>query len=152
MHSDPIMECLDFKKYVAIISYELCQIRFYRTCRLGFLGYRKILTKHMNASSTSFWISLWAIVFLTLYILFRRNLIVNTHVLYAIPVGFVSLCAILAFYRALQTGPASVVIPLTNLYVVLPVLYGLFVLKESLTTVRTIGIVLAVVASILLSL
>lgn len=76
---------------------------------------------------------------------------INIYVLYAIPVGIVSLIAIIAFYRALKTGPSSVVLPLTNMYVILPVLFGFIVLKEPVTPARVIGIVFAILAAILLS-
>ncbi len=77
---------------------------------------------------------------------------VNRHVLYAIPIGLVSLVAILGFYKALKIGPASVVVPLTNMYVIFPVLYGFIFLKETITTMRVFGIVFAILATILLSL
>jgi uncharacterized membrane protein len=112
----------------------------------------KIMTRYFNPASTSFWISLWAIVFLTVYIVIRKDFEINTHVLIGIPIGAVSLIAILGFYTALKHGPTSVVLPLTNLYVIFPVLYGFIFLKESITVQRIIGIVFAIAASILLSL
>jgi transporter family protein len=84
--------------------------------------------------------------------IFRRNLMFNKYVFYAIPVGLVSLVAIIAFYKALKIGPSSVVLPLTNLYVILPVIFGFVVLKEPVTPIRLVGIVLAVLAAVLLSL
>jgi len=112
----------------------------------------KILSRYLNTVSISFWISFWSITFLIFYILFFKNhLQFNQHSFYAIPIGFVSLIAILAFYRALKTGPASVVIPLTNLYVLFPVLYGFSMLKEPITINRILGILFALAASILLS-
>jgi transporter family protein len=112
----------------------------------------KIITRHFNPVSTSFWISLSAIIFLSIYILFSKNLMVTKHALYAIPVGFISLFAMLAFYKALKIGPASVVLPLTNLFVIFPVLYGFIFLKETITVPRILGIVFAIIAAILLSL
>ncbi len=76
----------------------------------------------------------------------------NKYVLYSIPVGIISLVAMISFYKALKLGPSSVVLPLTNLYVILPVLFGFIVLKESVTVVRVIGIVFAVLAAVLLTL
>jgi len=111
----------------------------------------KLLTQYFNTLSTTFWISLWSIVFLTLFIFFRRNLMISIHVLYAIPVGIVSLVAIIAFYKALKIGPSSVVLPLTNLYVVMPVIFGFIVFKEPVTLTRVVGIVFAVLAAVLLS-
>ncbi|MEO0094275.1 MAG: EamA family transporter [candidate division WOR-3 bacterium] len=112
----------------------------------------KVISQHLNTVSTSFWISLWSLIFLIFYIIFFKNsLQVNNHSLYAIPVGFVSLIAILAFYQALKTGPASVVIPLTNLYVLFPVVFGFIILKEPITINRVLGIAFAIIASFLLS-
>ena len=112
----------------------------------------KVLTRYLNTVSVTFWISFWSIVFLSIFLLFRRNLMVNTHVLYAVPVGLISLVAILGFYKALKIGPSSVILPLTNLYVVIPVLFGFIVLKESVTLTRVLGIIFAILASILLTL
>ncbi len=112
----------------------------------------KILTRYFNTLSTTFWISFWSIAFLTFFILFRRSLIINKYVVYSIPVGLVSLVAIIAFYKALSIGPSSVVLPLTNLYVILPVLFGFLVLKEPVTVARVLGIVFAILATVFLTL
>ncbi len=77
---------------------------------------------------------------------------INKQILYAVPVGLVSLIAILGFYKALKIGPASVVVPLTNMYVIFPVLYGFIFLKETINTTRVLGIIFAVLATIFLSL
>ena len=111
----------------------------------------KMMTRYFNTSSTSFWISLSALIVLSIYLVFRRDLMINKQVLYAIPIGIVSLVAILSFYKALKLGPTSVVLPLTNLYVILPVLYGFIFLKETVSTTRVLGIIFAVLATILLS-
>lgn len=112
----------------------------------------KILSKHLNTISITFWISFWSFIFLVLFIIiFKKNLQGDHHSLYTLPVGFVSLIAVIAFYRALTTGPASVVIPLANLYVLFPVVYGFIILKEPITLTRMLGILFALIASILLS-
>ena len=112
----------------------------------------KILTRHLNTVSVTFWISFFSILFLSIFLLFRRDLMVTTHVLYAVPIGLISLIAILGFYKALKIGPSTVVLPLTNLYLVLPVLFGFIVLKESVTLTRVLGIIFAILATILLTL
>jgi len=112
----------------------------------------KIMTRYFNTLSTSFWISFWAMLFLVPLILLRRNLMINKYVVYAIPVSLVSLVAILAFYKALKIGPSSVVLPLTNLYVILPVLFGFIVLKEPVTIPRILGIIFAILAAVFLTL
>jgi transporter family protein len=112
----------------------------------------KLLTRYFNTLSTTFWISFWSIVFLTIIMVFRKNLMFNKYVFYSIPVGIISLVAIISFYKALKIGPSSVVLPLTNLYVILPVLFGFIVLREPVTPVRIAGIILAILAAVLLSL
>jgi len=133
---------MDYIKYafIAMVGWGFCTIG------------SKIMTRYFNTVSTSFWISLWSIIFLSLYIIFRKNLMINKYVFYALPIGFISLFAILAFYKALKIGPISVVVPLTNMYVIFPVLFGFIVLKEAITLTRIIGIICAVLATIFLSL
>ena len=112
----------------------------------------KILTRYFNTLSTTFWISLWSIIFLTFFLLIRKNLMFNKYMIYSIPVGLISLVAIIAFYKALKIGPSSVVLPLTNMYVILPVLFGFVVLKEPVTMTRVLGIVFAILAAVFLTL
>lgn len=112
----------------------------------------KILTRYFNTLSTTFWVSFWSIVFLTFFLIFRKNLMFSRYVFYAIPVGLVSLAAIVAFYKALKIGPSSVVLPLTNMYVILPVVYGFIVLRESITVPRILGIIFAILAAVFLTL
>ncbi len=112
----------------------------------------KLMTRYFNTVSTSFWISFWALMFLSTYILFKRNVMINRYVFISIPVGLVSLVAILAFYKALKIGPASVVVPLANMYVIFPVLYGFIVLGETIKATRILGIICAILATIFLSL
>jgi len=112
----------------------------------------KIMARHLNAASTSFWISLFSLVFMIIYLFMRRNLMINRYLFYGAPVGFFVLIAMLAFYEALRTGPASVVLPFTNLYVLFPVLYGFIILQEAITITRILGIVCAVMATVLLAL
>lgn len=112
----------------------------------------KLLTRYFNTLSTTFWISFWSILFLTFFIFFRRSLMVNKYVLYTIPIGLISLIAIVAFYKALSIGPSSVVLPLTNMYMVVPVLFGFIVLKEAVTLPRVMGIIFAILAAIFLTL
>lgn len=112
----------------------------------------KLITRYFNTLSMSFWITLWSFIFLILYIMFKRSLVINKYVWFSVPIGVISLVAILAFYEALRRGPASVVVPLTNMYVVFPVLFGFIILKEAVTPFRIIGIICAVLATVFLSL
>jgi len=112
----------------------------------------KMLTRYFSAASTTFWVSFWSILFIVIYVIVTRSLEYNKYTFYAIPVSIFSFIAILAFYKALQLGPSSVVVPFTNMYVIFPVLFGFFVLKEGITLTRVLGILCALLATVLLSL
>jgi transporter family protein len=56
----------------------------------------------------------------------------------------------IAFFLALGHGRASIVVPLSSLYPAITILLSLFVLGEHPSATQTVGMVLALVASILL--
>lgn len=58
----------------------------------------------------------------------------------------------LCFYRALQDGPASVVVPIDKLSVLFTVLFAVIVLKEKMTTRAYIGLILLVAGTIIMAL
>ena len=112
----------------------------------------KIMTRYFNTVSTSFWISLATIVFLSFYIVHRRSLMFNAHALIAIPIGFVSMIAMLALNQGLKYGPASVVMPIANMYIIFPVVFGFIFLHEAIVLPRVLGIVCAILATVFLPL
>lgn len=112
----------------------------------------KMLTRYFNVTSITFWISLWSILFIIIYALVSKTLTISQYAWYAIPVGLCSFIAIIAFYKALQIGPSSVVVPFTNMYVIFPVLFGFIFLHEAVTVTRIVGILFAILATIFLSL
>lgn len=65
--------------------------------------------------------------------------------------GLLAGLASLFFYRAIARGEASVVIPLTSLYVALATVLGFVVLSEPVTVKKVLGLILAVVAMFLLA-
>ncbi len=71
---------------------------------------------------------------------------------WGILIGVLFVIGNLAYYRALQIGSVSRLAPLTALYVAIPVILGVFVLRERPSAAQAVGIVLAVVAAFLLSL
>jgi transporter family protein len=56
----------------------------------------------------------------------------------------------LCFYRALQSGPASIVVPIDKLSIVFSIAFSFFFLKEKLTVKSFIGLVLIVVGTLVL--
>ena len=59
--------------------------------------------------------------------------------------------ALFFFLKALSSGPAAVIVPLTSLYPVITVILGVTFLQESLTLRHLVGIILAVAAVWLLA-
>lgn len=56
----------------------------------------------------------------------------------------------LCYYKALQTGPASVVVPIDKLSILVTIAFSYIVLKEKLTKKSSLGLVLIVGGSLLL--
>lgn len=56
----------------------------------------------------------------------------------------------LCYYRALQDGPASVVVPIDKLSIVLTIAFSYFILKEKLNRKTFLGLVLIVAGTLLL--
>jgi bacterial/archaeal transporter family protein len=69
----------------------------------------------------------------------------------AVAAGLCGGWALFFFLKALSSGPAAVVVPLTSLYPVITVVLGITFLQESLTVRHLAGIILAVGAVWLLS-
>ena len=65
--------------------------------------------------------------------------------------GLISTMGVILFYFTLSKTKASILVPLTALYPVVTIVLSLIFLKEKITLVQGAGIVLAIVASVLLS-
>jgi len=88
------------------------------------------------------------IIFATMKLGIEKN---STGIVYALLAGIVGSFGSLFFYYALKNGKASIVVPLTALYPLITVIFGIFILKEKVTAIRMAGIALAIAASILLA-
>ncbi|NLY92330.1 MAG: EamA family transporter [Firmicutes bacterium] len=62
--------------------------------------------------------------------------------------GFATGGSWLCYYRALQTGPASVVVPIDKLSILFTVAFSYFILKEKLTLKATAGLALIVAGTL----
>lgn len=65
--------------------------------------------------------------------------------------GFATGGSWLCYYRALQTGPASVVVPVDKLSIVVTVAFSYFVFREKLSPRGLLGLVMIVVGTLLLT-
>jgi Predicted membrane protein len=75
----------------------------------------------------------------------------GAHAVYAYAAGVFLAVGILAYYRALEVGPVSVVVPVFGMFIVGSAAVGVFFLDESLTARKIVGVALAVVAVYLVS-
>jgi len=75
----------------------------------------------------------------------------HEHAPYMYAAGACLAVGILAYYRALATGPVSVVVPVFGLFLVASSVVGVLFLDEALTLRKATGIALAVVAVFLTS-
>ena len=66
-------------------------------------------------------------------------------------VGLLGIGASMTFYYALESGKASIVVPLTAMYPLVVVILAAVVLGERLSPAQGIGVVLAIVAVVLIS-
>ena len=70
---------------------------------------------------------------------------------YSILAGLAATSAIIAFYSAMGTGKASIVVPLTALYPIVTIIISYLFLSEKISPVKGMGIILAIIAIALLS-
>ena len=89
-----------------------------------------------------------AICFLRL----RFKMAVEKHgVAYSISMGLFAALGVLTFFAAMKSGTASTVAPLTSLSPALTVILAMLALKERLNRLQTVGLFLAIVAIVALS-
>lgn len=62
--------------------------------------------------------------------------------------GFATGGSWLCYYRALQTGPASIVVPIDKLSILLTIAFSYFILKEKLSKKALVGLALIVVGTL----
>lgn len=82
---------------------------------------------------------------------FPGKLGVNKGVIFIILATLVGFAGTIAWYFALEKYRASIITPFTALYPVITVLLSILILKEKISPLNTIGILLALIAGILLS-
>ncbi len=90
-------------------------------------------------------------VAVTVFLVTHGSLIKGRAALWACLAGIFSSTGYVFFIKALERGKASVVIPLTALYPAVTAILALLILKEKLTLTQAVGIVLAIIATLLLS-
>jgi uncharacterized membrane protein len=111
----------------------------------------KVLTKHLSTELLAFYTTLGSLIAITIYTLFRTKIILNAYTGWAMLTGISAMVATFAFYVALAKGPASVVVPWTGLYIIIPVILGFIFLSEPITINHIFGIIFAIASIFFLS-
>lgn len=111
----------------------------------------KTASYHLNAFTTTFTAttSAWITVALFSYSKLRWQSTIG--ILTAIVCGIIGGISAIIFYAALKQAPASVVIPVSSLYIFVTVLLSVLFLRETITTQQIIGITLGLAALVLLT-
>ncbi len=129
--------------------------RIYALIALIFWGiwayFSKLLATNMKTELLAFYTTFGSLIVIAIYTLIRTKLVFQTTSALAMIVGALAMIATFAFYAALAKGPASVIVPWTGLYIIIPVVLGFIFIGEKITANRIIGIVAAVVSIIFLS-
>lgn len=129
--------------------------RFYSLIALIFWGlwsyFSKILSRNLSTEHLAFFTSIGAWLTITILYLPKTKIFFTINILWAMLVGVSGAIGTVAFYYALAKGPASSVVPLSGLYIVIPVILGYIFLSEPITLSRIIGVVSAIIAIFLLS-
>jgi len=113
----------------------------------------KIASKDLSWLETYFLSSLTSFLLATTVFLYHgRGIRFSSRAVYtALLAGLFSGSGYIFFVKALESGKASIVIPLTALYPAITVVLALLVLGEKLSIYHIIGILMAIGAVILLS-
>jgi transporter family protein len=111
----------------------------------------KIASTHLNPFTATFTALTSAWVTVAIFSFSKLSWRSGVGVLTAAVCGFLGSISAILFYSALKHAPASVVIPLSSLYVFLTVILAYIFLGETVTLKQVIGIILGFVAIVLLT-
>ncbi len=90
-------------------------------------------------------------VALTVFLISQPAISINRFTGLALLAGVFGGLGYIALVKALETGKASIVIPLTAIYPAITAVIALALLNEKISFLKGLGIVLAVIAAVLLS-
>jgi len=116
----------------------------------GFLA--KTISSQVSPQALAFWSTVATVVPVAVFALTdTTGKWARPHPL-AVGSGLAYGLALVFFFLALRRGPASVVVPLSGMYIIVPAVLGYVLLKEQLTLTHIIGLGFAGLAVLFLSL
>jgi len=114
--------------------------------------FAKMLLGSLNWKSLFFFSTVASIFFAVIFwTVAKPSLNLNTETCSAMLIGLVGIAASMTFYYALETGKVSIVVPLTAMYPLVTVVLAAAILREKLSLTQGVGVVLAIVAVLLIS-
>ena len=111
----------------------------------------KLLIRNMNPAVFVLWSSIASLAPTAWFVIAFRGLQWHRQGGMALLAGLFGGGATLFFYLALSRGPASVVVPLSGMYIVIPAVLGFIFLREAVTPSHVIGVACACAAVFFLS-
>jgi transporter family protein len=116
----------------------------------GFLA--KVISSSISPQSLAFWSTIATVIPVAVFALTApAGKWMRPHPL-AVGAGLAYGLALVFFFIALSRGPASVVVPLSGMYILVPAVLGFILLKEPLTVPHVLGLTCAGLAVVFLSL
>jgi transporter family protein len=110
------------------------------------------IAPNIDAISLTFFSSLSLTFFTFLFWLFNKKEISYKGISIAVIAGLIAAISFLSYVTAIKLGKVSIIAPIRNLSIALTVIIAVLFLAEKLTLIKVVGILLAVVAIVLLSL
>ncbi len=112
----------------------------------------KVVSSSVSPQSLVFWSTLATVVPVAVFALTdSTGKWTRPHPM-ALGAGLAYGLALVFFFIALRRGPASVVVPLSGMYILVPAVLGFIFLKEPLTVTHVLGLSFAGLAVLFLSL
>lgn len=114
----------------------------------------KLSTKYMDWKTFMVFSGIGIIVVnVAIFLYFKPDITIKENgFYYAALAGIIASIAAVPYYLALEIGKASIVTALAATYPIVTVLLSLLILHEEITLVQIVGIVLALIATVLVSL
>lgn len=122
----------------------------------GLWGFFSKLAVQRIALQASFWNTIALSLIITIFLILTNQLtplkINGSGIFFAVLAGICSGLASILFYTLLKGRPVGLLVAITALYPLVTIVLSLIFLKEPLTFLRLIGLVLALIALVFLNL
>lgn len=120
------------------------------TSIFGKIGITNIDSNYGSAIRTTVVLIMsWAMVFITKKSS-KIKVVDKKELIYIVLSGFATGVSWLAYYKALQVGPLSIIAPIDKLSILVTIIFSYFVFKEKLSFKALVGLLLIIIGTLLL--